>query len=190
LDDRKSAKAKRAPFVVCDTVVISKKHRVTSAYKPSLSRVQVPTYGLSGVYLQAKAGTQLKAMFAAAKKAGYTLVVRSAYRSYATQKRIYRPGAKLTAPAGASEHQSGLAVDLAWKRGRIVRGYTFGSSKAGAWVRAHAADYGFILRYPKGKQKITGIPYEPWHFRYVGESVANGVRRTSTKTLEQYLRID
>ena len=44
--------------------------------------------------------------------------------------------------------------------------------------------------YPKGKQKITGIPYEPWHFRYVGESVANGVRRTSTKTLEQYLRID
>lgn len=170
--------------------MISKKHRVTSAYHPTLTTVKVRANGPSKVRLQPVAGKALKKMFSAAKKAGYTLTVRAAYRSYSTQKSVYHSGSTLVAPAGASEHQSGLAVDLAWVRnGSLVRGFTFGTSKAGKWVRAHAASYGFILRYPKNARKITGISYEPWHFRYVGVSAAKGVNATASKTLEKYLQI-
>lgn len=170
--------------------MFSRHHRVTAAYHPKLVSVAVKRNGISGVRLQSGAAKALKAMFAKAKKSGHTLVVRSAYRSYATQKRLYRRDHVLTAMPGASEHQSGLAVDLAAiRKGRLVRGYGFGSSAAGRWVRRHAAEYGFILRYPNHQKAITGIPSEPWHFRYVGVDVAKAVATTKTKTLERYLRI-
>lgn len=174
--------------MVCDLVVVSKDHKVSAGYRPELSRVQVRRAGVRSVWMQPDAGKALKAMFAAAAKAGHKLAVRSSYRSYATQKSIYSPGETLTAPAGASEHQTGLAADLAAIRGRHqVRGYAFGRAKAGAWVRRNAARFGFILRYPNHKQKITRIPYEPWHFRYVGVEAAKGVAKTKSKTLEEYL---
>lgn len=189
-DTRRTAKQRRKPFTVCGTAVFSRHHRVTAGYHPKLVSVSVKRNGISGVRLQSGAAKALKAMFAKAKKAGHTLVVRSAYRSYATQARLYRGDHVLTAMPGASEHQSGLAVDLAvTRKGRLVRGYGFGSSAAGRWVRRHAAEYGFILRYPNHQKTITGIPSEPWHFRYVGTKVAKAVAKTKTKTLERYLRI-
>ena len=139
--------------------------------------------------LQPSASAAVKAMFGAAKKAGYQLTVRSAYRSYASQAAWYRGGDhNLVAPPGASEHQSGLAVDLAWRKGtHLVRGTELGRSKAGAWLKRHAAEFGFIVRYPSGTQRITGISFEPWHFRYVGTEAAKGVAKTKSKTLEEYL---
>lgn len=170
--------------------MISKKHRVTASYKPSLVTVKVARSGIGSVRLQAAAGGALTRLMAAAKKHGFKLVVRSAYRSWASQKRAYRHDKVLTAPPGASEHQSGLAVDLgAVKHGRLIRGYGFGRSAAGVWTRKHAAAYGFIVRYPNHQKKITGIPYEPWHLRYVGTQAADGVMGTPTKTLERYLRV-
>jgi zinc D-Ala-D-Ala carboxypeptidase len=189
-DTRTTTALKKAPFTVCGVTVITKHHRVSAAYVPHLVTVAVRSTGISRVRLQAVAGGALKKLFVAAKKAGYVLTVRSAYRSYATQKSWYVAGSTLVAPPGASEHQSGLAADLAWiHNGRLIRGTSFGVSRAGKWVHAHAAAYGFIQRYPKGSQKITHIRYEPWHYRYVGTDVAAGVNKTSSKTLEKYLKI-
>jgi D-alanyl-D-alanine carboxypeptidase len=190
-DLRKTAADRKVPFTVCGVALISKKYRVTAAYTPKLEKVAVRAYGVPEVKLQPVAAKALVTFFAAARKAGYTLVVRSSWRSYATQAKWYATMSHdLTAPAGASEHQSGLAVDLAGiERGRLVRGTTLGSSKTGAWIVKNAATYGFILRYPTSEAKITGIAYEPWHFRYVGVDVAKGVNATKTKTLERYLGV-
>ncbi len=190
IDNRKTKKQLSKPFTVCGIPVISKNHRVTSTYKPKLTQVKLLLSGIKKAYLQPDASKALKSMFKAADKAGYKLVIRSPYRSYAAQKSIYNPRTGLSAPPGASEHQSGLAVDIAWRTQKgEVRGYSFGSSKAGAWVAKNAHKYGFIVRYPNGQQKITGIPYEPWHLRYVGTKTAQGVVDTPTKTLEKYLRV-
>jgi D-alanyl-D-alanine carboxypeptidase len=190
-DVRSTAAEKKVPFTVCGVELISKDHRVTAAYSPKLVTVPVRAYGVSSVRLQPAAAKALTRFFAAARTAGYTLVVRSSWRSYATQKSWYATMSHtLTAPAGASEHQSGLAVDLAGiERGRLVHGTLLGSSRTGAWALQHAAEYGFILRYPTSESKITGIAYEPWHFRYVGVDVAKGVNATKTRTLERYLGV-
>jgi D-alanyl-D-alanine carboxypeptidase len=188
-DTRKTSQAKRKPFTVCGIAVVSKKHRITSGHKPGLVTVRgVRLSGLSKARLAAPAARALEAMAKEARRKGHVLVIRSAYRSYATQRAIYRPGMKLTAPPGASEHQLGLAVDLAvYRKGRVIRGYGFGSSSAGRWVRQNAARFGFILRYPNGKQKITGIPHEPWHYRWIG--VEPATRMKPGQTLEQYLKV-
>jgi D-alanyl-D-alanine carboxypeptidase len=190
-DVRETAADRKVPFTVCGVALISKNHRVTAAYAPKLVKVPVRAYGVAQVRLQPVAAKALVGFFTAARKDGYTLVVRSSWRSYATQAKWYATMSHaLTAPAGASEHQSGLAVDLAGiERGRLVRGSALGSSRTGAWIVENAASHGFILRYPTSESKITGIAYEPWHFRYVGVSVAKGVDATKTKTLERYLGV-
>ena len=88
-----------------------------------------------------------------------------------------------SARPGHSEHQTGLAIDL-----NDVTD-NFGNSREGKWVAAHCHEYGFIIRYPKGKQKITGYMYEPWHVRYVGVKLATKIH-DSGLTLEEYLGID
>ncbi len=190
-DTRRTAKARGVPFTVCGVALINKHHRVTAAYAPKLVTVHVRASGVPSVRLQPEAAKALTRFFSAAKKAGYTPVVRSSYRDYATQATWYATmDHNLTAPPGASEHQSGLAVDLAGiERGRLVRGGALGKSRTGAWLLRNAATYGFILRYPTSESAITGIAFEPWHFRYVGVDVAKGVNATKTKTLERYLKV-
>ncbi|MFT4110357.1 M15 family metallopeptidase [Propionicimonas sp.] len=190
-DTRRSAAQKATPFTVCGVEIINSHHRVSAGYAPKLVTVKVRASGVPSVRLQPAAATALVRFFAAARKAGFTPVVRSSYRSYATQSRWYATMSHLyTAAPGASEHQSGLAVDLAGiENGRLVRGTTLGTSRTGRWLLAHAAAYGFILRYPTNESKITGIAFEPWHFRYVGVDVARGVDATRTKTLERYLGV-
>ena len=86
---------------------------------------------------------------------------------------------------GASEHQVGLAVDIiSDKYSALNEG--FGETDAGIWLKEHSADYGFILRYPKGKEEITGIQYEPWHFRYVGKDAALIIMQQDI-TLEEFI---
>ena len=85
---------------------------------------------------------------------------------------------------GASEHQIGLALDI------VCNSYMsldegFGDTKAGKWLAANSCRYGFILRYPKGKEDITGIEYEPWHFRYVGKAAAPVIMEQGI-TLEEF----
>lgn len=190
-DLRRTAAAKKVPFTICGVELINKDHRVSAAYVPKLVTVPVRAYGVPKVQLQPVAAKALVRFFAAAKQAGFTPVVRSSYRNYATQAQWYATMSHArTAPPGASEHQSGLAVDLAGiERGKLVHGTLLASSRTGSWLLEHASDYGFILRYPTSQAKITGIAYEPWHFRYVGKTVAKAVEATKTKTLERYLGV-
>jgi D-alanyl-D-alanine carboxypeptidase len=121
-----------------------------------------------------------------AREAGFdNLLVNDGYRTRETQERIYREAGdkSLVQQPGCSEHQTGLAADIA---ARGVKGADMGDSKEGQWLADNAWKYGLILRYPKGKEDVTGISYEPWHFRYVGVSHAQAIYEGQL-CLEEYL---
>ncbi len=86
---------------------------------------------------------------------------------------------------GYSEHQIGLALDITSST-YYTLDEGFGETKAGLWLKEHCDEYGFILRYPAGKEYITGIQYEPWHFRYVGKEAASVIMERDI-TLEEFL---
>jgi D-alanyl-D-alanine carboxypeptidase len=122
-------------------------------------------------------------MFTAAQEGGVDgFIVSSGYRSRDEQAEVYKDDAGGTAAKpGESEHETGLAFDVTAKGNK-----DFDKTPQYRWLREHCWEYGFILRYPEGAQDITGYPYEPWHFRYVGlphaqTIMANGI------TLEEYL---
>ncbi|WP_042476984.1 D-alanyl-D-alanine carboxypeptidase family protein [Bacillus ndiopicus] len=135
-------------------------------------------------------------MLAGAKEAGFDLTAFSGFRSYEYQTTLYtnyvnRDGKKAadrySARPGYSEHQTGLAYDIGEKgRENLWLTSEFGETTAGKWLHQHAHEYGFILRYPQGKENITGYMYESWHFRYVGLEIAKAVYEANT-TLEEYL---
>lgn len=122
---------------------------------------------------------------------GISLVATSGYRSYEDQKKIYdsyvtkygmQYADEYAARPGFSEHQTGLAIDII---GMGTTRDTFEDSDAFLWLQEHAAEYGFILRFPKGKEHITGYAYEPWHYRYVGKHIAQKLKRENI-TYEEY----
>lgn len=126
-----------------------------------------------------------------AKSEGLSLWIASGFRSYEAQERIYnnyvnREGQEIadtfSARAGFSEHQTGLAFDL------NTISDSFADTTEGVWVADNAHKYGFIIRYPKGKESITGYKYEPWHLRYVGVEFATELY-DSDLTLEEYFNI-
>ena len=185
VDDR-SGKQLGHPFTVNGMVVVSAKHKVSAAYRPS-----VGAYGLTPAAGKAFAGLKR-----AIEKAGLRLYVVSSYRSHAAQQALYASKLasmgrantqKYVAVPGTSEHQTGLAVDLRSPGGR---GTSFDNSREWRWLRAHAQNYGFVLRYPDGLTKVTGIGFEPWHWRYVGVEQAKAIRALGANmTIEQYLRL-
>ncbi|WP_274308369.1 M15 family metallopeptidase [Solibacillus daqui] len=138
-------------------------------------------------------------MAAAAKAEGIELVAFSGFRSYEYQTSLYdRYVAKdgkdaadrYSARPGYSEHQSGLAFDIGEKgREDLWLTSAFGETKAGQWLVNNAHKYGFILRYPLGKEDITGFMYESWHFRYLDGDLATKVYEAGV-TLEEYLGIE
>lgn len=126
-----------------------------------------------------------------------TLVVQSGFRSFASQTKIHDAkvralgkvkGENLAARPGYSEHQTGLAVDFA-AAGVSTLQISFSKTKAGIWLAANAYKYGFVLRYPKGKTTITGYQFEPWHFRFVGVTVARAIHNSGVSTLEEYYHL-
>ncbi len=145
----------------------------------------------------------LQDMIAAAKADGVELMLSSAYRTkeksaelYAAQVEKWKKtglsqaeaeaeAAKWVAPPGTSEHHTGLAVDLVTPTHQVMD-HAFADTEAAKWMKAHCAEYGFILRYPEDKQDITGITFEPWHFRYVGVKDAKAIMSAGL-CLEEYL---
>ncbi|MBR3739866.1 MAG: M15 family metallopeptidase [Clostridia bacterium] len=108
-------------------------------------------------------------------------ILTSGYRSREKQAELYAEQQDGTAqPPGCSEHETGLAFDVTARSGG-----DFEATPQFQWLSEHCWDYGFILRYPKGKEQITGIAYEPWHYRYVGEEAAKLIRDRGW-TLEEY----
>lgn len=126
-----------------------------------------------------------------ALEAGHQLPLISSYRSYKDQTKTYNNYLKSSgqvyadgraARPGHSEHQTGLAFDIG--QGKI----SFGETSAGKWLEENCYKYGFIIRYPKYKEAITGYNYEPWHIRYVGQKVATEIMQKNL-TLEEYLGV-
>ncbi len=161
--------------------------------------------GLSGKLFDSRAVDALREMLAAgnAENAALRLQPVSCYRSVALQKSLYERqvqkqknagysdtkarevAATIVKRPGQSEHNTGLAADLGGS-GDYSLNQSFERTAAYRWLIEHCADYGFILRFPKDKEAVTGVIYEPWHFRYVGKEAAAEIMRDGL-CLEEYL---
>lgn len=154
-----------------------------------------------------RAADYLETMMADAKAAGYPLHLVSGYRSVSYQKGLYQrkvqyyldqgltqaeaeaQAATWVARPGTSEHNLGLAADIVsgdWYVGHNDLTQDFEETPQFQWLYEHCAEYGFVLRYPKGKEDVTGVVYEPWHYRYVGKKAAAEIMKDGL-SLEEYL---
>ncbi|WP_449317302.1 M15 family metallopeptidase [Rothia mucilaginosa] len=148
-----------------------------------------------GHQLRAEAAKAADTMIDAAATDGVTLLVSSAYRSYAVQQQTYQywvsvngqqVADQLSARPGYSEHQTGLAIDFASPEGcRLEECYR--DTLAGQWLVKNALRYGYILRFPDGRQSVTGYRFEPWHYRYVGVQIAQEYMSSGAKTFEEFI---
>ena len=192
-----SAKTARLSKDDWQLVLVNKQHPVPEDYTFTLGKIK------GSMKCDERIIDDLMDMMQAAKKDGIKLVVCSPYRDYNRQTVLfnrkidyymekghsymeaYKFASMTVTVPGASEHQIGLALDI------VCTTYAgleigFGETAAGKWLKEHCDEYGFILRYPEGKEYITGIQYEPWHFRYVGKEAASQIMDRGI-TLEEFL---
>ena len=178
-------------------ILVNKTHPVPDDYEVKLTTLK------GDMKCDERVLEPLKEMLNGAKADGIDLIVCSPYRDYQLQERLflrkinaymdlgmsylesYKLAAQKVIMPGASEHQLGIAFDIVVNY-HAVLDYEFGDTPAGKWLIENCADYGFILRYPRGKEEITGIEYEPWHFRYVGKDAAAYIMENEL-TLEEFL---
>lgn len=179
-----------------ELTLVNLQYRLPEEYKPTL---KAAVEG-SSVQLDERVAPFYAEMYAAAKADGCTLTPYSGYRTYARQQENFdrkvayyvsqglsetEATAKTQTrilPAGASEHNMGFSMDI------VSASADFISTKEFSWLTAHAYEYGFILRYPENKTDITGVMYEPWHWRFVGKEAAAAMHQ-SGQCLEEYLGI-
>jgi D-alanyl-D-alanine carboxypeptidase len=145
--------------------------------------------------LRREADESLHRMLEQARTGGLSIIVQSAFRGYQDQQQVYQEEVKTfgqaqadreSARAGHSEHQLGVAVDFSSKRLNYDLNDSFAATAEGKWLAQNAAQYGFVLSYPDGKEAITGYMYEPWHYRYIGSGPAQAVRESGI-TLNEWL---
>lgn len=177
--------------------------KLVNQWNPLDSSYSVPLTTISGDnQYDSRAADKLKEMVSAGS--AYDIRTASLYRSIDLQTKLFNnevsdwvkkgesqaqaetDAAKAVARPGQSEHNLGLAADL------LFGGYSsleesMDQTDAFRWLQQHCADYGFILRFPKGKESVTGVEYEPWHYRYVGEDAAHEIMSRGI-TLEEYLQ--
>lgn len=173
--------AEELPEGECDDplVVVDKEHSLSPLYTPPdlvfLADYGVPTLDWNGM-LRERAAEHLGKLMSAAGDEGLELTVASSHRSYYDQflahsfyTSLYGIEAdRVSAMPGHSEHQLGTTVDFTNAEvGYDIR-QDFGHTEAAGWLREHAAEYGYALSYPKGKEEKTGYLWEPWHYRYIG----------------------
>ncbi len=178
-------------------VLVNKQHPVPDDYTFTLGKIK------GSMKCDIRIIDDLMDMMQAAKADGIRLVVCSPYRDYNRQTVLfnrkidsymekgysymdsYKLASMTVTVPGASEHQIGLALDIVSTSYASLQ-IGFGETTAGKWLKEHCDEYGFILRYPQGKEYITGIQYEPWHFRYVGKEAAAEIMDREI-TLEEFL---
>lgn len=176
--------------------LINKTYPLDKKYSPTLS----PVVEGSSVTADSRVSEAYQLMYADALKAGYVLTPYSAYCSYQGQQTIYNnkiqsfilqgmteDEAKANAekriePAGCSENGAGLSVDI------ISASAGFASTDEYKWLTQNAFKYGFVLRYPDDKTDVTGMIYQPWHWRYVGIDAATEMKNNN-QCLEEYLGV-
>ena len=171
--------------------LVNKNNKLPTVYIPD-DLIEIPNnMAYNGKKVRKEVLKNFENLFNDAKKLGYKIVVVSAYRDYDYQKKLFngyveekglKYALKCSAKPGHSEHQTGLAIDVMGSNNDYN---LFADSKEFEWMKNNAHKYGFILRYPKEKQKITGFKYEPWHYRYVGIEISNYIYENNL-TLEEY----
>ncbi|MFF2291074.1 D-alanyl-D-alanine carboxypeptidase family protein [Peribacillus butanolivorans] len=179
-------------------VLVNKKNKLPENYVPKdLVYTSIPFTFKEKTEkrkMRSEAAAAISKLFTESKKQGVSLLGVSAYRSHATQVALfdsyvkrdgYAKAITYSAFPGTSEHETGLAIDVTGGNGKCAAQDCFGGTKEAKWLQAHADDYGFIIRYPKGKESVTGYKYEPWHLRYVGKSIAQTIMSQGI-TLEEY----
>ena len=179
-------------------LIVNGKYSLPAGYKPQLAEAVKG----SGVYLDYRVAPYYQQMYDAALKDGITLTPISGYRSYDRQKNNFenrikqhmnsgmdkveatKKAATVIMVPGSSEHNAGLAMDI------CSLAESFENYKEFQWLDEHAHEYGFILRYPKDERskEITGVVYEPWHYRYVGVDTAKEIKSKGI-TLEEYVGV-
>lgn len=146
--------------------------------------------------LRPEAAKALDEMGFAAARDGVPIIGISAFRSQESQQQVFdryvaqegeAQARTFSAAPGHSEHQTGLAVDVTSADGACPTEPCFGATPQAAWLAEHAPEYGFIVRYPAGKEAVTTYDAEPWHLRYVGVEAARAMQRDEL-TLDEYLR--
>lgn len=165
-------------------VVANKKHKLPDGYEPSDLTIPNVEMRYNQWSLRAEASTKLEEMFAAAQKDDVYLVMGSGYRGEDFQSVLYNNycdqygcdvADTISSRPGYSDHQTGLATDLCGQDESYDLSVAFEETKEGIWLKDNAHKFGFIMRYPKGKEEITGYSYEPWHFRYIGVDAATEI---------------
>ena len=169
-------------------ILVNKKNKLSSDFIPD-NLVEVKDCSIDKFYLEEETANAYEKMCLDSINEGLNISITSAYRSYDEQKDLYFTYLKLygksyvdkyVAVPGHSEHQTGLAIDLESLECDIFR-----NSKEYLWVKKNAHNYGFIIRYQKGKEKITGYSVEEWHIRYVGKKAAKYIYKNNI-TYEEY----
>lgn len=178
-------------------VLVNKKIGLPESFVPGgLVSLENLVAAYPGAQLKTEAANALKEMFAAAKQdKGANFTVVSSYRSYQDQVRVFngwvasaglKSAESFSARAGHSQHQLGTTVDIGVS-GKANFSEAFGTSVEGVWLAENSYKFGYVQSYPKGKEKITGYSYEPWHYRYIGQE--NAVKMVeSGLILEEYLQ--
>ena len=203
-ESSETEKSEASENVAVDTddwrlILVNKQNPVPDGYEATLGNIN------GSLQADERIIDDVYDMLEAANRDGVDLMICSAYRSYERQTELfnnkmnklmnkgmsymeaYSVGSMSVTVPGTSEHQLGLALDI------LTGNYTsmddgFGDTAAGKWLKENAPDYGFILRYPEGKEEITGIIYEPWHFRYVGRQYSRDITESGL-CLEEYLGV-
>ena len=178
-------------------ILVNQDHPLTAELSISLTALR------NGHSIDKRAYSALQAMMDDARASGLSPLICSSYRTEARQRELYEDkvasyrqegysltdaedaAARWVAPPGTSEHETGLAVDLVAESNQHLDS-TQAETAEQQWLMEHCWEYGFILRYPPEKSHITGIAYEPWHYRYVGREAALAMEE-SGQCLEEYL---
>lgn len=190
-----SVKKVRATMTNTNLLLVNRKYGLDENYKPE--KLTIPNIKFNSEsddeekHVSKTIVKSLEKMFNDALSEGIVLIGNSGYRSYESQvetynNRVRSEGRKMAdayvAKPGFSEHQTGLCIDITNESKYFVKG-----TKEADWLNDNCYKYGFIIRYPEGKEDITGISYEPWHVRYVGIDVAKEIHNKNI-TLEEYLK--
>lgn len=173
-------------------VLANQTHLLGSDFTPDVTALE------NGHYFDSRAVDALKAFIQGARDAGLSVYLTSSYRAYATQEYLFNKkvaeyggdretAARIVAIPGSSEHQTGLAADICDQYYQYMN-ESLADTALSKWMKAHCAEYGFILRFPEDKQEITGIMFEPWHFRYVGEEAASYIMEKGL-CLEEFVEL-
>ena len=171
------------------TVVVNKNRPLAD-----LAYVPADLHDGPGVLLRPEAAAAYDQLSADAAAAGIGITAVSGFRTAEDQAHIHfsysatygdAAADAISARPGHSEHQTGLAVDIGNADGTCALEACFEATPAGAWAAENAHRYGFVIRYPAGRETVTGFAYEPWHLRFVGTDLANELHKTG-RTLEEF----